>query len=122
MPKYLTAACKCPLGSRMPEIDAMDRRTREARLLVSRPEVVFEELKKYASQIKTDRSAFDDELEMTLAGRDDPLINLGLACYASNEEVVGKLYKKAVAPPTHRRTPAIGKAFGSRVFRINQFL
>ncbi len=84
----------------MPDIDEQERRTREARLLVSRPETVFEELKKYAAQVKADRWSADEQLENSLSEREDPLIDLGLACYGANAEVVGELYKKATAPPS----------------------
>jgi hypothetical protein len=83
----------------MPEIDEQDRRIREVRLLLSRPEDVFEELKRYAEQIKCDRfSAVDKQLEKSLAGRSDPLIDLGLARFASDKDIVRELYEKALAP------------------------
>lgn len=36
----------------------------------------------------------DEDLENTLLSRDDPLINLGLARYATNETVLGTLYRR----------------------------
>jgi hypothetical protein len=83
----------------MPEMDEQHRRIREARLLVSRPEDVFEELKRYAEQIKSGTfSAVDEQLEKSLAGRTDPLIDLGLARFGSDKDIVGELYEKALAP------------------------
>jgi hypothetical protein len=83
----------------MPEIDEQDGRTREARLLVSRPEDVFGELKRYAAQMRIDRfSAADEQLEKSLAERADPLIDLGLACFGSDKEIVGALYRKGLTP------------------------
>jgi hypothetical protein len=84
----------------MPEMDEEGRRIREARLLVSRPEDVFEELKRYAEQIKsgTFSRLVDEQLEKSLAGRTDPLIDLGLARFGSDKDIVGELYEKALAP------------------------
>jgi hypothetical protein len=83
----------------MAEREEQERRIREARLLVSRPEDVFDELKRYAVQIEADRlGSADDQLEKSLAERADPLIDLGLACYGSSREIVGALYRKAQAP------------------------
>jgi hypothetical protein len=83
----------------MPEMDEEERRTREARLLVSWPEAVFGELKRYAAQAKAEPSfGADEQLEKSLAERADLLIDLGLACYGSNKEIVGALYRKGLAP------------------------
>jgi|SRR5579862_88257 len=84
----------------MPGADATGGRIREARLLVAQPEVVFDELKIYAEQITKGGSTShgDDELEKSLAARNDPLIDLGLACYGSSPEVVAALYKKGLDP------------------------
>ena len=62
-------------------LEKQERRTREARLLVSRPEEVFDELKRYAAELKSRRlGAADKQLEKSLSERADPLIDLGLAC------------------------------------------
>jgi hypothetical protein len=83
----------------MPQANEQEQRIREARLLVSRSEDVFQELKTYAAQIKADWvSAVDEQLEKSLAARTDPLIDLGLACFGSDTEIVGALYKKGLAP------------------------
>jgi hypothetical protein len=80
--------------------DELDRKMREARLVLSRPEVVFEELKAYGAEIATDPLLYsvDDKLEASLAARNEPLIDLGLACYGSNKDIVGALYRKALGP------------------------
>jgi hypothetical protein len=89
------------------KLGKVDRRMLEARLLVSSPEVVFEELKIYGSQIKDDHAyASDDELEASLAGRNEALIDLGLARYGANTEIVRALYKKGLVPPV---TPLDGR-------------
>jgi hypothetical protein len=41
-----------------------------------------------------------DAIEALLVERNDPLINLGLACYGTNEEVFKALYKHGLAKPT----------------------
>src|ERR1700730_13452136 len=79
-----------------------ERRIREARLLVSRPEEVFKELRSYGAQAKANHYG-DEQLEKSLLERGDPLIDLGLACYGSDKGVVGELYKKALIAPN---TPA----------------
>src|ERR1700730_7996086 len=79
-----------------------ERRIREARLLVSRPEEVFKELRSYGAQAKANHYG-DEQLEKSLLERGDPLIDLGLACYGSDKGMVGELYKKALIAPN---TPA----------------
>jgi hypothetical protein len=82
----------------MLRIEDQERRLREARLLVSRPEEVFKELRSYGAQAKANLYGSDEQLEKSLLERGDPLIDLGLACYGSDEEIVGALYKKGLAP------------------------
>jgi hypothetical protein len=77
--------------------DEQDRLTRKARLLISSPEEVFRELRSYGQQIKADRRSYDEQLEATLIDRSEPLIDLGLACYAANKDVVSKIYTRAAA-------------------------
>jgi hypothetical protein len=72
-------------------LEEQERRTREARLLVSRPEEVFKELRSYGAQAKANHLDGDKQLEKSLLERGDPLIDLGLACYGSDEGVVGEL-------------------------------
>src|SRR5262245_7729291 len=80
--------------------DEMDRKTRETRLVLSCPEIVFEELKAYGAGIATNPFQFsaDDKLEASLAARNEPLIDLGLACYGSNKDIVGAFHRKALDP------------------------
>jgi hypothetical protein len=84
-------------------LEEQERRTREARLLVSRPEEVFKELRSYGAQAKAVFGCSDEQLEKSLLERGDPLIDLGLACYGSDKGAVGGLYKKALSAPN---TPA----------------
>jgi len=94
----------------MPGLEEQERRIREARLLVSRPEEVFKELRSYGAQAKANHLDGDEQLEKSLLERGDPLIDLGLACYVSDKWVVGELYKKALIAPN---TPADTRFFGS---------
>jgi hypothetical protein len=74
-----------------------ERRTREARLLVSAPEAVYQELREYARTIAADRYGnYDQEMEQLLLSRGDPLIDLALGSYATDREVVSAIYKKAL--------------------------
>ncbi|MDQ3565342.1 MAG: hypothetical protein M3436_14830 [Pseudomonadota bacterium] len=77
-----------------------EARIREARLIVARPEQVLVELDKYGDELK--KSAFgggDEDLEKSLLARGEPLIDLGLARYAGDKEVVAALYQKSLAAP-----------------------
>ena len=68
-----------------------------ARLMVSAPEVVYAELQSYGEHARSQSfGSGDDELERSLLGRNDPLIDLGLALYAANREIVGGLYSRAL--------------------------
>jgi len=69
-------------------LEEQERRTREARLLVSRPEEVFKELRSYGAQAKANRYG-EKQLEKSLLERGDPLIDLGLACYGSDKGMLG---------------------------------
>jgi hypothetical protein len=87
----------------MRRLEEHERRAREARLLVSRPEEVFKELRSYGAQAKANLDGSDEQLEKCLLERRDPLIDLGLACYGADKGMVGELYKKALIAPN---TPA----------------
>ena len=77
-----------------------DRLTLEARLLASSPEAVFDELKKLSA--KTRAQPFwnnrNDKYEIGLVDRNERLINLGLAAYGTNKEVLKALYKHGLEP------------------------
>jgi hypothetical protein len=79
--------------------EEQEKQTREARLLVSSPEAAYRELKIYGANVARDIVAGDEALENSLLAREDPLIDLGLACYGTNEEVVGALYRKGLVEP-----------------------
>jgi hypothetical protein len=65
-----------------------DRLTKQTRLHLSPPEVVFEEFRKQAQWSRSEWFSYDDkEIEPTLLERNEPLINLGLACFGANPEV-----------------------------------
>jgi hypothetical protein len=77
-----------------------DQLTKQARLHLSPPEVVFEELKKQAQWSRSEWFSYDDkEIEPSLLERNEPLINLGLACFGANPEVLKALYKYSLTPP-----------------------
>jgi hypothetical protein len=83
----------------MPWEEEQERLTQEARLSVASPEEVLRELKRTASQSRIELLGRDKALEAGLVERNDPLINLGLACYGTNEEVFTALYKHGLAKP-----------------------
>lgn len=88
-----------PLDGFAPNVDQQERRTREARLLVARPEYVIAELKAYAAEVEAaGYSVANPWLEKSLAERMDPLVDLGLASFASDRDIVSALYRKGLAP------------------------
>ena len=77
----------------------IERRTRLARLLIAPASSVYDELKRYGAEVQASPyTAQSDELEQALAGRNDLLIDLGLASYGGSRELVGELYRKGKAP------------------------
>ena len=84
----------------MPWGDEQERLTQEVRLSVASPEEVLRELKLKAH---TPRFARDEAtIEALLVERNEPLINLGLACYGISKEVFTALYKHGLEKPTDR--------------------
>src|SRR6266568_7478030 len=75
---------------------------REARLIVACPEQVMAELEIYDDELKDRWYDCDENLENSLLGRNDPLIDLGLARYAREPSVVASLYQKSRARPSDR--------------------
>jgi hypothetical protein len=75
-----------------------ERLTQEARLSVANPEEVLRELKHRAQkpQLLVKR---DEAIEALLVERNEPLINLGLACYGASQEVFVALYKHGLEKP-----------------------
>jgi hypothetical protein len=70
----------------MPWEEEQERLTQEARLNAASPAEVFRELKRTAPKALIERLSRDKALEVGLVERNDPLINLGLASYGTNEE------------------------------------
>ena len=72
-----------------------------ARLKVSAPELVCDELKAYNEQYHGEElighGGGFEELELALQARNHPLIDLALARYGVIDAVVGALYTKALA-------------------------
>lgn len=65
----------------------------QARLTVAAPEFVYEQLKYYGENV--DRWNGKKELEKLLLRRNDKLINLALAQFATRKEIVEQLYNQA---------------------------
>lgn len=71
------------------------RRITLAKLKFASPDSVYAALRDYSDHAGGPFFFSDDEeLENTLLARNDPLINLGLARYATNETVLGTLYRR----------------------------
>ena len=69
----------------------------QARLRLSAPEVVYQEMEAYGQHlIERSRWSYDEELEAALLERGDRLIDLALARNAVAEGVVGALYTRAI--------------------------
>jgi hypothetical protein len=77
--------------------EEQERLTLGARLLASSPEAVFEELKKLSVQARA-KHFNDDKYEVNLVSRNERLINLGLAAFGTNQEVLKALYKHGLEP------------------------
>ena len=73
--------------------------TREGRLHLAPPEMVFAELKELSRRSRAQWSSTTEALEAMLIERNEPLINLGLACYGTNEDVFRALYKHSKELP-----------------------
>jgi hypothetical protein len=77
-----------------------DQFVKQAWLHLSPPEAVFEELKRQARRSRYEWHHYDDKkIEPTLLKRNEPLINLGLACFGGNREVFRALYKHSLTQP-----------------------
>lgn len=74
-------------------------KVKEARLLISPADVVYEELKAYGAYLPQSSWIHQNpDLEQILLKRNDPLINLGLAQYCSSKDIVYDLYNRACIP------------------------
>ena len=100
----------------MPWGEEQDELTQEARLFLASPEVVFQELKKL-SATKSNLLGRAGGLETVLVKRNQPLINLGLASYGANKDVVAGLYKHALEHRKMRRMPNTKKVFALPAYR-----
>lgn len=73
----------------------VEQRTRLARLLVAPPAVVYDELKSYSADVQSSPyTAASEELEASLAARNDPLIDLAIASFGASQKTIGELYRK----------------------------
>jgi hypothetical protein len=85
----------------MPWEEEQERLTQEARLSVVSPEEVVRELKRIAQKPRYELLGRDNKaIEALLVERNDPVINLGLACYGTSKEVFTALYKHGLEKPT----------------------
>jgi hypothetical protein len=82
----------------MPWGEEQERLTEEARLSVASPEDVVRELKRVAQKSRGELRG-RKALEALLVERNDRLINLGLACYGTSDEVFQALYKHGLEKP-----------------------
>ena len=71
----------------MASLSEHEERIREARLLVSSPEVVCAELKRYGEEAVDGFGIGDKELERNLLARGDQLIDLALAEYGTDRDI-----------------------------------
>src|SRR5438067_954342 len=83
----------------MPWSEEQARLTQEARLHIASPEEVYRELQEIAKKPRGQLMGRDDKIEAALVERNQPLINLGLASFGTNEEVLKALYKHSLEPP-----------------------
>src|SRR5262249_32219217 len=83
----------------MPWGDEQERLTQEARLSVASPEEVLRELKRIAQKPRLELMGRNESMEALLVERNEPLINLGLACYGTSKEVFTALYKHGLEKP-----------------------
>jgi hypothetical protein len=83
----------------MPWGEEQERLTQEARLHAASPEEVFRGLRRIAQQPRFEVRGRDEAIEALLVERSHPLINLGLACYGTSEEVFKALYKHGLEKP-----------------------
>ncbi|MGE9010571.1 hypothetical protein ACO2JO_18455 [Leptospira interrogans] len=79
----------------MSRADEQSKWIEDAYLLLSSPEVVFQELKARSKEICKDGlfGSRSETLELMLVERGVPLINLGLACYGADKTAFKGLYK-----------------------------
>jgi hypothetical protein len=82
----------------MPWGEEQDQLVEETRLLLASSESVFQELKKLSAKTKANRWNRNERLETVLIKRNQPLINLGLACYGADKDVFAALYKLSLEP------------------------
>ena len=82
--------------------DEQSKRIEGARLLLSSPDVVFQELKAISKQVRKHVlwTSESETLEPILVERGVPLINLGLACYGTNKDTFKALYRHGIEPPS----------------------
>lgn len=76
------------------------RKITAAKLRLASPETVSQALEEYGQSLRASHfpsSNADPELELQLAERNEPLIDLALARNASTSEIIEQLYRKATA-------------------------
>jgi hypothetical protein len=77
--------------------DEQARLTLEARLQLAGPDEVYRELQRLSQEMS--QRGRDDDFEATLISRNEPLINLGLACFGTNQAVFKALYNHSLVTP-----------------------
>ncbi|MBK9586523.1 MAG: hypothetical protein IPO55_11685 [Alphaproteobacteria bacterium] len=82
----------------------------KSRMLLSSPETVYQELKKYSESQQGKIFRTCDEIEQALFCRNEKLINLGLAQYAGCKEIVIKLYADSNMPEVNPQDAEFARA------------
>jgi hypothetical protein len=77
-----------------------DQLIKQTRLYLAPPNAVYEELRQQAERTRAEWFAYDDKkIEPMLVGRNERLINLGLAAFGANRDVYSALYRHSHVPP-----------------------
>jgi hypothetical protein len=76
----------------------------QARLTVAAPAFVYDQLKFYSENVRSFEGK--EELEKLLLGRNDKLINLALAQFATHKEIIQQLYNQACLPTDGDEQPS----------------
>src|SRR5438132_58625 len=78
-------------------VEYVESRIREARLIVASPEVVWTELQRISE--RGSRISYNEDLEKRLLARGYKLVDLALARYGGEKDVLTAIYKKTFSQP-----------------------
>ena len=112
----------------MPWSQRQAQLTKEAWLHIASPEEVYRELQEVATEIakkpfveRFDRVLANDEIELTLIERNQPLINLGLACFRQTWKSTMRFTNTVWSRRGTRRMRSISAGFALDVFQMNRW-